>query len=250
MNLVASLVVRNELARYLAPCIDHLRVFCDRIVVLDDASDDGTADWLALQADAQLVLVTQTKTTFYVHEGATRTSLLHATLREDPTHVLPLDADEFVSDGPALRAALEEQPDVAVWGLPIQEVWNADMQNLHTRVDGGWSAGRTQVWRPPGLARLTFANRRLACGRTPSQIRMRTPEPLDVSLLHVGWLNESERKGRAARYAQHDQGRFHARAHLESILWPPERIKLAEHPWPSGLVPWRDTILEHANVTA
>jgi glycosyltransferase involved in cell wall biosynthesis len=49
VKLIASLIVRNELKRYLEPCVAHLLEFCDEIRVLDDRSDDGTREWLAKQ---------------------------------------------------------------------------------------------------------------------------------------------------------------------------------------------------------
>lgn len=250
MRLAASLICRNELSRYLAPCIEHLRAFCDLIVVVDDASDDGTREWLEDASDDQLRLVSGDggPPMFYRHEGRARTVLLEHTLACEPTNVLSLDADEFVTDGPALRKLIEEQSDVQAWHLPIEEVWAASEERILHRVDGGWATGRSLCWKVPDVGRLSFPNRALACGRVPIQTRMMRAQPSAQSLLHVGWLDESERVARHARYTEHDKGRFHASAHLASILWPPERIKLEARAWPDGLLPWRDAILEHAAV--
>ena len=250
MNICASLVVRNEINRFLAPCIEHLRAFTDRIVVLDDASDDGTEHWLRDQADEQLIVERQEVSTFYRHEGQTRTRLLEVTLEQEPTHIVNLDADELVSDGPALRAMIEADPDVPAWHLPIEEVWAANEGGYFIRDDGAWNQGRTLAWRVPQLGRLAFPNRALACGRVPLQLRSVRAQPSGVSLLHVGWLDERERVVRHARYTKHDNGRFHAGRHLASILWPPEKVGLQARAWPAGLLSWRDAILEHAGVTA
>lgn len=250
MNLVASLVVRNELGRYLAPCIDHLIGFCDHVCVLDDASDDGTYEWLRDDRDVRLATAARhDRPRFYEHEGRTRQRLLDYTLDLKPTHVVNLDADEFITDGVGLRRLIGEQPDVASWHIPIIEVWEANPDRYMARVDGGWKTGRTLCWRvPPG--RLSFPNRALACGRVPSQVRMGSARASAVSLLHVGWLDESERERRIARYTKHDGGRFHASAHLASLAWDrdDERLMLEPRPWPAGLGPWKDQILEHATV--
>ncbi len=250
MNLVASLVVRNEVGRYLPACIEHLREFCDRIVVLDDASDDGTKEWLLGRADDQLEVLRWSLDAphFYGHEGKTRDELLRVTRGVDPTHILPLDADEVVADGPGLRAMIEERPEVPAWHLPIHEVWQADRERYFTREDGGWPQGRTLVWKvPPGP--LKFPDRALACGRVPSQIRRLAAQHTQIPLLHLGWLDETTREARVARYTEHDGGRFHARSHLASIL-DASQVKLEGRAWPDGLLPWRDAILEHAKITA
>jgi hypothetical protein len=36
---------------------------------------------------------------------------------------------------------------------------------------------------------------------------------------------------------EHDQGRFHASAHLESIMWPDEKVTVRQRGWPTGLPP-------------
>lgn len=191
----------------------------------------------------------QPRSTFFVHEGSTRQALLELTLAQNPTHVLNLDADELLSDGIALRFLIAEQPVVKAWHIPIAEIWMANEDRLLERVDGGWRTGRTLCWRrPPGA--LRFPNRALACGRVPSPIRTYAARPASVSLLHCGWLDEVDRVARAARYAKHDGGRFHASAHLQSILWPPEKIELRARAWPEALAPWKNAILEHAGVKA
>ncbi len=249
MNLVATLVTRNEVHRYLPACVEHLRAFCDRIVILDDASDDGTDEWLMGQADKQVLVDFRMASEFYVHEGKTRDLLLNLALQLEPTHILPLDADELVADGPALRALIQARPMTPVWHLPIREVWQADRERYFTREDGGWPRGRTLAWRVPN-GRLSFADRALACGRVPEQIARIGPQQTHIPLLHLGWLDEAERAARVARYTEHDGGRFHARAHLASILAPTSQVKLEGHDWRPGLEPWLDVVLEHAKMPA
>ncbi len=245
MNLVASLVVRNELGRYLPACIEHLRAFCDLVVVLDDGSDDGTEEWLAPQQDQQVRVHRWEHSAFYVHEGHTRTQLLQHALALAPTHVLPLDADELIGNGRALRAMIEARPNVPAWHLPIHEVWAATEDRYFTREDGGWPRGRTLVWRVP-KGPLSFKDAALACGRVPQQVARLSAQHTKIPLLHLGWLDESERQERVARYTEHDGGRFHARSHLASIL-DARQVKLEGRTWPPALAPWRDAIIEHAS---
>jgi hypothetical protein len=236
VNLTASLVVRNELARYLPPCIEHLLAFCDTLVVLDDASNDGTLEWLGDHKTERMTLIAMKDPSFFKHEGRLRQVLLDATLARQPTHVLNLDADELVSDGAALRARIGGEPDVPVWSLAIEEVWTAG-DVLQVREDGGWRSHPLSVlWRVDPNVNYRIMDQRLACRRVPTQILRSSSRavPSGVELLHFGWTNESERAARHARYARHDGGKFHRSTHLDSILWDDDRMRLRERLWPAG----------------
>ncbi len=239
MKLAASLVIRNELGRYLEPCIDHLLAFCDLVVVLDDASDDGTREYLIEHPDERLVVEQQSRSTFYVHEGHTRQKLIDATLAHNPTHVLSIDADEFVSDGELLRQRIEGDPGQPVWQLSIEEIWNAN-DHLYVREDGGWRThGLAVLWKapPPGIS-WRILDRKLACRRVPMQVLSQTARatPTNVELMHFGWTDRTERQRRYDRYTRHDNGKFHASSHLRSIMWPETRIRLRQREWPYGAV--------------
>lgn len=241
MNLTASMVIRNELDRYLKPCVDHLLDFCDQIVILDDASDDGSREWLIEHPDDRVHVVVQNEPTFYVHEGRTRQRLLEATLATAPTHVLSIDADEFVSDGLRLRRLLGLETQALVWSLRIEEIWKADGDSLFIREDGGWRSHQLPVlWRAPAQPspHWKMLDRKLACRRMPIPVLEQAGRAsvTGVSLLHLGWLNQATRRARYDRYAQHDGGRFHAGSHLRSILLPDAKVKLSRRDWPAGEV--------------
>lgn len=238
MNLTASLVVRNELGRYLELCIDHLLEFCDTVVVLDDASDDGTQEWLNVHPDPRVHFAISPESTFFRHEGQTRQHLLNITLAQNPSHVLALDADEFVSNGAALRNLLTTDLRSQAWSLLIEEVWDAHPDSLSTREDGGWRQHPLPtLWRRVPDAPYQILNKQLACHRIPVEaFSSRLTTFTELSLLHFGWTDLSTREQRYDRYANHDGGRFHARAHIESIRWPEGRVKLQTRAWPAGAV--------------
>ncbi len=58
MKLVAAIPARNELGRYLEPCVAHLLEFCDAVRIGDDGSSDGWQEALrgAWGADGRRVL--------------------------------------------------------------------------------------------------------------------------------------------------------------------------------------------------
>lgn len=245
MKLIAMMVVRNEADRYLRPCLDHLLEFCDEIRVLDDGSDDETQDIL-LGCERVEILRTP-ETNFFAHEGNTRQKLLEWTMQGLPTHVLAIDADEFVADGKLLRATMEEGSSTGVWKLTMTEIWAAGEDWLSVRMDGEWKP------RPGGWAfeipadhwtnRQTrrhwrMHDKALACGRTPLWITMAgnrtTTEPV-TDLLHFGWACKADRQERYDRYVIHDGGAHHANKHLLSIMWGDDQVQTRLAAWPPAL---------------
>lgn len=243
VKLAASLIVRNELGRYLAPCLEHLLAFCDEVHLLDDASDDGTDAFLAGYGDDRLRVLTSASPTFFAHEGAARQALLDFTMAQEPSHILAIDADEFVADGAAVRHACSGRHQV--FGLEMEEVWQADEQELRIRMDGGWRSHPVPIlyalpparWRTNRRGEWRIPNRALASGRTPVAISRaggRPREPV-TEILHFGWTDEANRAARYERYVEHDGGKFHASAHLRSIMWPDRKVELRPRPWPPAL---------------
>jgi len=254
VRLVASLVVHNELSRYLESCLDSLLEFCDEIRVLDDHSTDGTTEWLEGQGDGAIHTLRKGSEGFYSHEGRVRQMLLQWTLDASPTHILSIDADEFIADGPALRKALRNQPDQEVWTIEMQEIWKADENALWIRSDGGWRSHNAPIlFRVPESLPSSFgiADKALACGREPVYVRKQFSKALrtGTEILHFGWTNESERRARYERYAVADGGRFHASAHLQSILYEDRCVRLKRRPWPMALAPYQSAILQRSSAS-
>jgi hypothetical protein len=246
MILAASIVCRNEIDRYLPLVIDHLRGFCDQITVLDDGSTDGTLQYLRGEVDSQLFLAGNPTATFDQHEGRVRQALLEFTLSRSPTHVLAIDADEFIADGPALRQRLEEQPEVAAWALRMTEIWSVTPDALQVRFDGAWRPyARTHVWAAPdpsqrGAVLWRIPERKLACPPIPHAVVRARAYDSHQTIYHFGWADPETRQARYNRYMQLDAGRFHARTHLQSIMWPAHRIQLQPQPWPSTV--WAEKV--------
>jgi glycosyltransferase involved in cell wall biosynthesis len=259
MKLVAGLIVKNELGRYLPECVGHLLEFCDQIVVLDDGSTDRTGEWLDDNASGwdQIVVhhVDPEDGFFAGHEGRKRQQLLIHTLNQQPDWVLNIDADEFVTDGKLVRDYIEVEPQPRQVGvLDMEEVWKADKDWIHTRMDGGWRPHPVPcLWSAKlsgmrGRA-LQISNKALACGREPEVVRryFGRARPTGASILHFGWANESGRRPRYERYVEADGGRFHRNTHLDSIMWPDDKVTLAKHTWPKPLMKFKPLILGSVN---
>lgn len=246
-KLVASMMVGpGEEDRYLAESVGHLAEFCDEICIRRERGPQALQTW-PVEVFAKLNVM-EAEPSFFQHEGRARQQLLDFTLQAQPTHILAVDADEFVTDGPGLRRFLEHSR-ANVFTLSVQEVWKAEPDQLGIRVDGGWRPAEAPIlWRVPVRQRLRINDRALACGREPTWVRnQRQRQHTGHSLLHFGWTNQPDRAARYQRYADHDGGRFHRNAHIESIMWPDDKVKLTWRGWDGVPEGYREAIMERAN---
>lgn len=238
MKLVASLMVGpNEQERYLAQCLESLATYCDEIRIRLEGYGDKGDGWFHGTVGLCPIAIRRSEPTFFRHEGRARQELLDWTLEADPTHILSIDADEFVADPDQLRAALEQHPEADVLALCMEEVWKADQDGYRVRCDGGWCPHEVPVLyrvpRRPG-PEFRIQDRALACGREPVSVRRLARHAVyaETALLHFGWTREAERASRHERYAVADGGKFHAGSHLASILWPDAQVTLEARPRP------------------
>jgi glycosyltransferase involved in cell wall biosynthesis len=238
MKLVASMPVRNELGRYLRQAVAHVLTYCDELCVLDDGSTDGSREWLEAQDRVSVSSIDNGWARAGGDENITRQALLEHVFEARPTHVLCIDADEFVPQGAALRERLERDRNVAAWTLRVVELWRADPPAI--RIDGSWKPRNSPIlYRvPKHRDRYWRAHRkRCACPREPEAIsrlkRSKRIVPSGADLVHAGWVNQEQREERARRYMDFDRGEYHASAHIASILWPDERVRLE----PYGAMP-------------
>lgn len=230
MKLVASMPARNELTRYLPAVVEALD-FCDEIRVLDDGSVDGTYEWL--EEREGVTVKRAEESSWSQHEGAFRRELQDFTLEAEPTHVLAIDADELILDGPALREIVARSTKRGqVFLLRMVELWGIDPPTV--RHDGGWRPRASPlVYRVPNSVTLEWRifGPAMACPRVPPAVRKlgrRRSSAVDTGLdvLHLGWADPGDRVRRAERYEKLDGGKYHAKAHLASILWPDEKCDL------------------------
>jgi glycosyltransferase involved in cell wall biosynthesis len=236
LNLVASVIARDELARYQPALVHHLSGWVDEVRVLDDCSTDGTYQALeALGPKVHVQHILGASAWDMFGEGAARQQALEWAMQARPTHVLHVDADEVIPDGKLLRRAILRNPDCDVFTLTMREIWKRDGIPWQERVDGQWGPRECPIlWRVPDSARRTgelpdgynIRPVKLASGREPEIVAtlgafgdaVRT----GVDILHLGWSDPAERRPRYDRYMQIDGGEHHASEHLLSIIEPPE----------------------------
>lgn len=250
MKLVASMIVRNEADRYLDLALTHLLTFCDEVRVIDDGSDDGTPELLD---DVEgVVWKPNTASAWRSNEGLARQGLLEFTMEGEPDWVLAIDADEFVADPRMVRQIVDTGAST-VYSLEMTEVWGLDEGAIIVREDGDWKPRPCPIlWRAPERLRgqtWRIPARALACGREPLGVRRSKAMKSGSAVLHLGWARESEREPRAQRYFDLDGGRFHANAHLQSILWTPAQgLVMRARLWSAGLAPIKEQLIGRVNV--
>lgn len=253
MNLVAYMIVKDELDRYLLPCIESLLSYCDEVSVWDDGSKDGTQEILTTVDRVRYTYSPNNR--FYRHEGQARQRALDFALLAKPTHILAVDADEFVEDGWKLRQAMDSE-DIQIWTLNMVEIWKATPDVLLTRQDGGWREHEVPIsyrsWGPSTRSPVRrIPNRRMASGRVPIQVaKQRYAAASGASILHFGWANQADRAARHQRYVVADGGQFHASRHLDSIMWPDFKVTLRQRSWSKSLDKQKERIVERANSTS
>src|SRR5688500_3020086 len=98
MRLAATMLVRNELGRWLLPAVTHALTYCDELIILDEASTDGTYEWLLEQDRVQVHRRAGPGWSEEGgHEGRARQALLNLALHHSgATHIIALDADEVI----------------------------------------------------------------------------------------------------------------------------------------------------------
>lgn len=227
MKLTASVIWRpGETARYQPALIHHLLGYVDEARVLYDGYPGLEAQQIA--AIPRTHVCSRGPSLWKAFgEGHARQRLLEWTLEGDPTHILAVDADEFVPNGRQLRRIVERNPTVDVFALRMCEVWERHAVPWTIRVDGGWVPHwqpilwRVQTARPDDIGSWEIPDRQLASGRVPEMVALlgEIGEALPtVDICHLGWSDPTERKARSDRYMAIDGGQFHDRRHLESIL--------------------------------
>jgi hypothetical protein len=256
VKLVASMMMgAHEMGRYGTQALEAVAGYCDEVRVRWEGVVPGSSGIFHTDGLAPMAILAAPPS-FFEHEGRARQELLEWTMEANPTHVLAIDADEFVADPEALLETIRAYPQAPAFTLCMEEVWKADPAGYSVRCDGGWcphevpSCYRVPPERQRG-ADWRILDRPLACGREPvavretSRRRGRGRVYSETALLHFGWTREAERVARHERYAIADGGKFHASRHLDSILWPAEKVTLERRARPEIAV--YDELVEIAN---
>jgi hypothetical protein len=226
----AMLLIRNEMSRelnkygILSDIFKYLFNMCERIVVIDDDSDDGkTTKYLESfrEFGRRYELYKSKEQMWEKNEVIIRKELWDLTVKKAHHNdwIICLDADELIDvDSYKLMSMLELLPQhIDGVGFRLFDMWDMD----HYREDNHWKA-HFYPWcfavRYDENKEYKWHDKALHCGRFPANASERML-PTEIPVKHYGWSLEEDRKKKYDRYMRIDgEGKHGILAQYNSIL--------------------------------
>lgn len=227
MKLVTAILAKDEAApdRYLKRVLERCLSFSDKVLVLDDRSQDHTVA-KARKLGAEVRLRKALDSRMWGNESQARRELWdfaleYATGIDD--WILVCDADMVLVGDPR---PLCETRELNAWSFPLFDLWDSETTY---RSDEYWQGhNHARVWlvaphRVPGGWVADWSPRGVHTGHLPQNLPIVAGNATNVlHWLHLGWMKESHRKAKYEQYkAQSHQLSPHELAHVESILVQP-----------------------------
>ncbi|WP_213974280.1 glycosyltransferase family 2 protein [Tepidanaerobacter acetatoxydans] len=231
-NIVAMMPARNESGRHLCEVLNHLSQWVDKIVVLDDASEDDTFE--IVNRNEKVIAYKNEHCIFEENESALRSKLWELTIAQNPNWILAIDADEIFEDRIIDEILLLINQDYydAIY-FRVFDFWSS---KICYRIDGGWNPWTT-FW--PFLIRYNpdisyyWPDREIHCGRFPRPCENFIPYYSDIRIKHFGWADSKDHYKKFLFYRDKDIKFFgQIRPHTQSIMITPK---------PHDLETWKDS---------
>lgn len=230
-RILAMMLVRNEERRYLREVLDSLDRFVDQMVIVDDASTDGTPDLCASYAKATVI---RRANASFGNEVALRKFCWDEAVATGAEWILAVDADEIFEDRMAREIdTLVGTPDVDGWAFRLFDFWGS---RDHYRDDRYWQAHRHHrlfLVRNTGVV-PRWRETPLHCGRLPlNAVDPSRVAASSIRLKHLGWADPTEHRRKYEHYMRSDgEGRYGILAQYASILDTHPRLRRWEEPEP------------------
>lgn len=224
MKVVTGVLARNEADRFLRSSIKAWEAFSDRIILLDDASTDNTAE---IASEMGCTVLPREGETAWGKEVSARAELWQALIdhSEPGDWLVIMDADQTPANNP--WTMFQYAGDAIAFRL--FDLWAQDCEGiLYYRDDGYWKAHEhPRVWavRHPMNApsEWQWSDRGVHCGHLPLNVPTSRIlyTPLEYSILHYAYVSPELREAKATQYASvSTQLSLHETAHAGSILDP------------------------------
>lgn len=200
--ILGACLARNEADRYLAEVLHQAKEYCDEVVVLDDGSDDITAETARKSAAVFL----REESGAWGNESPARAELwqLAAERTREDGWIYIFDADHLLTGiTPDTFRTLTHSDHHNAWAFPLYDCWDSPDQH---RVDGYWQAWRTpRVWfakaKPTPDFQPEWPARGIHCGHLPSNYPLQAGiAPAPAGILHLGYIKSSDREAKAQQY--------------------------------------------------
>jgi len=218
-RITLAMLVRNETGRYLERVLGQAAQYVDNAVILDDASDDGTAAACRRILAGVPTTVTMNEVPSFHNEFVLRKQLWDLAAATGPDWILALDADEVFED----RAVKElkmfaADRTVDVYAFRLYDFWDEG----HYRESAYWTAHYDYH---PLMVRYiedfpyAWKETPQRCGRLPLNVTAMVGMPTELRVKHLGWMRPVDRLAKYQRYMKLDPGeRYGNLAQYHSIL--------------------------------
>lgn len=218
-KITVSMVVHNEEKRYLKECLEHLKLYVDNFVIIDDASTDNTVSLIKeVLKNCDLKLI-QNKTSMFKNEVNLRKLQWKETISTNPGWILFLDADEIFEDKIIndIKYLIQDK-NIDAYCFRLYDFW----KDGYYRDDKYWCAHnsyRPFLIRYQPKFNYKFINAKQHCGRMPKNVLNLKYINSDIRLKHFGWLNDEDKKNKYQRYKKLDpEAKYGILEQYESIL--------------------------------
>lgn len=222
--IISGTVVRNE--KYMKMCLENLRKICDKIVIVDDVSDDGTFNYLVEEArkdDRILLARLKEKSKYEIERRSVLWSFI-SSIADERDWIVIQDADEILSEPEKYRELILSRPsNINLIHTRLYCMWSKS----HYRIDGYWNPdislkSRTFIFKKVKYNPYNW-NGTIECSEVPDYIFKLKGELSESKLLHLGYILESDRINKYKFHKEADpEGKHHLTTHIESIISEPK----------------------------
>ncbi|RCW49538.1 glycosyltransferase [Paenibacillus prosopidis] len=224
-RVTAYMQVRNEADRYLETVLRDLSEYVDDIVIVDDASTDGTVKLCrSFPKVKRLVELTESH---FGREAELKVLLWKAACEDQPDWLLAVDADELFEDRMKQEIRSLVDQDRYDWAaFRMYDFWGS---TTHYREDDLWQLHKRHttalVRYLPGYYYF-YPSMNHHVPRVPLSYNALPGHLSDIRIKHYGWAgNEEERRCKYLRYREHDpKGQWGNELQYQSILDPHPRL--------------------------
>jgi glycosyltransferase involved in cell wall biosynthesis len=205
MEVIGMMLVRNEQDRYLKSVLEQMWSVCNRLIVLDDASDDDTPVICAEYAD--LVVISH-QSYWGIDELKQRKKLWEIATQHARAGdwILCMDADETITNINLLPDLITyaEQQGINSIGFPLYDMWD----ETHYRDDKYWNAHK-RSWvmcvKYFSKKKYVWREQALHCGRFPVNTNYdKIAGHKRMVIQHWGWSRAPDREAKYKRYMDAD----------------------------------------------
>jgi glycosyltransferase involved in cell wall biosynthesis len=202
MNIVGMLRIKDE-SRWIADVLRSIQPVCDHVLVFDDHSSDGTPE--ICESFGARVWRSEFDGLDEVRDKQALLNWVRNCF--EPDWVLHIDGDEILDKPHELRYILSiTAPGITSYRLRVRYLWNSHDQE---RVDGIYANFRRgSLFRLAGQPgpidfRATGNGGNFHCGNVP-RIPGTMADLDEPSLLHLGYLSQTDRLRKFAWYSAND----------------------------------------------